>query len=866
MTTVNLGKGDDFPRWKPTKFAPANSSALSGACGADNTIIEERHGRYIYYLIGASSFWRWDRTSDSWQQLASPPTAPATFARLKFSGAVGYFSRVLSATTNTITCTGITGKVLKDYDLVITHGTGKGQQRRITEVSDPTIVDQGTLTAGTTLLLTDTNKTWTVNQFVGMQVKLIGSTGRNQVRKILANTANTITISDANKHAEDTLCNTPLAVTPAAGTIYQIETHVLRVDSNWLVTPDSTSRFKVQSGSIWLASGAGSTPFYTLQMYDIAADQWYTKNVSGGILPAAVTDFDIERCGENASIWERGIATGTHSVTTLQDTTKTWVVNEHAGRYVRIYSGTGEGQLTLISSNTVNTLTFATVSTAPTNTSRYMITGYDAGAVTAAATTAGVSTLTDSSKSWAANRWNNLAVEIVAGTGVGQERVITGTTATQLTVSPMWTTIPDSTSRYVIHGNTDVLLLQGNRAVLNLHSIEDDITVLGRRFEGGAARGVSVQFGEDKPIAVVSATYANPTLTVTTVNPHGYRTGDVIKMRGDTGAGAAINNLAAGYACTVTGATTFTLAVGAGSAAATVTAQSTSTLVDGSKTWTTNQWAGHIVTFNSVQGPAAAVNSALIASNTATTLTFAAATTAPVQGISRYAITAPAAHLFKSAIGAIDAGVATGTQSSTTLQDTSKSWAVGRFVNRRVVMLSGAGQYQELLITANTSNTLTFATAVAPVAGATAYAILQAEGKGTGISLNWIFNNSNSATKGSLITCPLGGGLASYNSLNIQTDQWNLEQPTPNFETLATGAMFAYDGGDYVYFTKDITQRVYRINVNTWEAEPAGTYPYLPGTAIIGNRFEIFETAQGLKYLWLNRHSFQECFVQLLWY
>ena len=78
--------------------------------------------------------------------------------------------------------------------------------------------------------------------------------------------------------------------------------------------------------------------------------------------------------------------------------------------------------------------------------------------------------------------------------------------------------------------------------------------------------------------------------------------------------------------------------------------------------------------------------------------------------------------------------------------------------------------------------------------------------------------------------------------------------------------MYAYDGGDYVYFTKDVTQRVYRLNVNTWEVEPAGIYPYLAGTAIIGNRFEIYETAQGLKYLWLNRHSAQECFVQLLWY
>jgi hypothetical protein len=497
-----------------------------------------------------------------------------------------------------------------------------------------------------------------------------------------------------------------------------------------------------------------------------------------------------------------------------------------------------------------------------------MITGFEAGVVTSAATASGVSTLTDTSKSWPVNRWNNLSVEIVSGTGAGQERVITNTAANALTVSPQWDVIPNTSSKYVIHGNTDTILLQaGGRSALFLHSVEDDITILGRRFEGGAARGVSVQVGEDKPIAVASATYSNPTLTVTTVNPHGYKTGEVVKMRGDTGAGAAINNLAGGYACTVTGATTFTLAVGASSAAVTVPAQSTSTLVDGSKNWATNQWAGHIVTFNSVQGPAAAVNSARIVSNTATTLTFAAAAAAaPVQGISRYSISAPAAHLFKHCVGAMDSGVATGTQSTTTLQDTSKTWPVGAFVGRTLIMLSGTGQYQELAITANTANTLTFGAATAPVAAATAYAILQSQAKGVGISLNWIFDNSEPLTKGSLLTLPRGGALASFHRLNMQSDSWLLDSPMPYFETLGLGSMYAYDGGDYIYFTKDVTQRVFRLNVNTWEVEPAGLWPYIPGAVILGNRFEIFETANKLKYLWLNRHSNQECYVQLLWY
>ncbi len=38
------------------------------------------------------------------------------------------------------------------------------------------------------------------------------------------------------------------------------------------------------------------------------------------------------------------------------------------------------------------------------------------------------------------------------------------------------------------------------------------------------------------------------------------------------------------------------------------------------------------------------------------------------------------------------------------------------------------------------------------------------------------------------------------------------------------------------------------------------------GTAIIGNRMEIFETPDLLKYLWLNRHCAAECFRCLLFY
>ena len=78
--------------------------------------------------------------------------------------------------------------------------------------------------------------------------------------------------------------------------------------------------------------------------------------------------------------------------------------------------------------------------------------------------------------------------------------------------------------------------------------------------------------------------------------------------------------------------------------------------------------------------------------------------------------------------------------------------------------------------------------------------------------------------------------------------------------------MFAYDGTDRIYFTIQATNRVYYLDTDTMQIHSAGMFPYAVGTAIVGNRMEIFETVDGLKYLWLNRHSQVECFRQLLFY
>jgi len=61
-----------------------------------------------------------------------------------------------------------------------------------------------------------------------------------------------------------------------------------------------------------------------------------------------------------------------------------------------------------------------------------------------------ITTLNDTAQSFTTNQFVNFNVSITSGTGAGQTRTITSNTATQLTVSSPWTTIPDISSTYQI--------------------------------------------------------------------------------------------------------------------------------------------------------------------------------------------------------------------------------------------------------------------------------------------------------------------------------------------------------------------------------------------------------------------------------
>jgi hypothetical protein len=877
------------------------------------------------------------------QSLLSPAVAPATFSALAFLQALAPDNNVIAAGSSTITVASNTQQSAKGYDIVIISGTGAGQRRTITAVAEPTIVDTGVVTAVNnvqgTLNITDSTKAWNINQYAGYTFRVTGNTGVGQVRRILSNSATVITMGDITQ--TNKTWNNPSIFSPAinstAGTqaAYAIESQVLTVDSPWATQPDSTSVCRIQSGLVALSSNNGSAPFYTIQVYDPMTDVWYILPSYTTLLASSGTDMGLLSTSEISSIWARGTAAATSTTTSLVDASRgvsaaPWTVNQWVGYWVHITSGTGEGQIRQIISNTANTLTWASAGTAPTATSRYMITGFDAGTATSGAT----SVITDSTKTWATNRWVNYQVRILAGTGIGQVRSIASNTTTALTVITPWTTTPDATSVYVIQGDSNKLYITlGGVAAIPMHNFDSTVATFGREQDWGTARIASASVAGNLPVAISTFANSTTTATATTAHPHQFRVGDLVTVRGATDANFNVTNV---VIATVPTATTFTYIMAGTPTVTTIAAAlTTSTLVDVTKNWTTNQWAGFSVYMNTttLTGASGAGTGQVlrIASNTSNTLTFVVAGTAPVNGVSRYSISA------SGAIGAMDQGVATGTQSTTTLQDTTKvgsftinnslnsnvitvtgvtsgqlyvghavsgtgipvgsviaafgtgtggtgtytlsmpcsstnsgitmasSWVVNGYAGKRLRYIGTSGPV-EVFITSNTNNTLTFGGSTAPVTLQTGYVILEQSVKGQGTSTRWAFGTSDPNFRGKYMFSIRGGGVSGFDRIDLTADRVNTIMTSPASETLTTGTMSAYDGIDRIFFHKDATQRVFSLDVVTGKINGGSMYPYAAPNATIGNRMETFTTKDGLKYLWLNRASFAECYRCLVFW
>lgn len=267
------------------------------------------------------------------------------------------------------------------------------------------------------------------------------------------------------------------------------------------------------------------------------------------------------------------------------------------------------------------------------------------------------------------------------------------------------------------------------------------------------------------------------------------------------------------------------------------TGGTTTTLVDTSKTWFVNQWAGFRFRVTSGTGVGSEV---AIISSTADTLTYLAPGFTP-DSTTRYVI--------MGSFGAVTSGT------TTTITDTSKNWVVNQWAGKRVIITAGTGQRTEVAIASNTANTLTVATITAPDT-TTNYTILSVATRGTGTQIAWASNLTDTKTNGNFLISVRGGNTNTIDRYDIPKDRWdNTSIFSPQSELWNTGASYAYDGVDTLYMSLGTLVNdfiyIHALNLVDMQLEGAFQTTAIQGTAHIGNLMTTTTSPDGGRFLFL---------------
>lgn len=952
----NLKKQIDLPVWEWCRFAPTATTAVSSLT-TGNTL----QNRYLYYQV-SGALYRYDTYSDAWHQLASTPAnTPTIMNNNVLSNSVGHYGQAISGGTNTIQLAGLLGQALIGYKIRILSGTGAGQERTITAVSAPTIHERGMCTSASSTQAIDAStgvglKQWKTNQWKNYQVRIDWGTARTQMRPILWNTQNTLTFSDVNYLTIDEWSNCPLAVaTVANNSFFVIESHQVTVDTNWDVIPDETSNFVILSGGIWnVSQGTTTAPFFSLMYYDVLSDVWYQKSTQSGLKTAVFTagsDLSMERFTENGGVLftETASGGGARYITA----TATLTPMRFANFECRIVGGTGIGQTRTILSNTTSRINLVRDwDTAPDSTSVYQI-WRDVGKIfMIGGGDSAMFMYNQDTDQWSTGKQLDYGqCNQLAAKKNGQDAIaITSITRTATGITGINSTPVAGGSGYNID---DLLTLgTGTGGVVRVTGISSTGAVTSVVLESvGTGYSVSTFATTASPAGgtgcTIGVTAVDYTEYAVTPIAHNFKVGDTVTISGASGTGAAKFNgsyVIKGIPTLTTNLSFSYCSVGdPGAATATIAnSPSTTVLVDCTKNWVPNEHVGKLVQL-STNAILATGQVRRIISNTATTLTWTLAATAPVNGTTRYiiedikpfgtertsvgercgtegfatggstttlvdstknwptnywsktvnrkvrivegtgvgselAITSNTSTTLTFATQSFTPDTTTryvimdafGTATSgttTTLVDSGQNWETNYWVGSRVKFLSGTGQGNEYAITANTSTTLTFATGTAPDVS-TAYAILEATPKTNGIHLDSITGSTDTTINSKYLYAWTGTGTPELSRYNINDEHWYNLSYFPQTETMTTGSMYVYDGVDRIYYVQGITTtaKVMYYDIAKNIVVPSSQPPYGMGAAVSGNRMEIIQTEDGLKYLYLMRASGTEMWRTLLFW
>ena len=270
------------------------------------------------------------------------------------------------------------------------------------------------------------------------------------------------------------------------------------------------------------------------------------------------------------------------------------------------------------------------------------------------------------------------------------------------------------------------------------------------------------------------------------------------------------------------------------------TSGTATTLVDSTKDWRVNQWVNCRVRIVAGTGLG---NESAITANTNTTLTVASWGVATPDATSKYEI--------MDSYGIVTTG---GTNSFT---DSAKNWVASSLVGKRVKIVAGTLQGTEATITANTATTIT--AAVGTTDTSSVYVVYEPIARGVAAEkFDWLCGLSDQTQRGRKIISMFAGAAAvpSIDLYDIPSNTWNTNLMTaPSPITLGSGTMYAYDNADSYFITVGNTGRIYQLDIPTMSIFSSGITPYAHGTVTSRDGIRIVTTDDGLKYLYVQRHS-----------
>lgn len=677
---------------------------------------------FIYYLSG-SAFYKYSANGDGMMPLAWPNVAPATVLSICYTKRRGFHTRVLSATSNTVTIGGLRGPVLNGETIRILQGVGAGQEKVLTWVSD-NIHDSGVIT-GTAAAssLADTTKKWKINQWAGYLVHVQFGTDASQAKRILYNDTTTLYVADANLMPQNPWENQVFAAiapyalpTTTAGsqTHYQICSQTFNVDTAWKTIPDATSFATALTGGIYLVSSAAATPFFTFQYYDCLADNWVSKTCPQGLIVAALgTDVSLERTAKVGT----ALASGTSSAISakgLVDAAKSFEVDRYRNCRVLITGGTGNGQNRRITCNTATALILARAwDITPDATSTYEIWPDFDRIYMAGNGSSAIFANSPENDYWMQGQafddgvTANIACTMKGWTALGVTsgaRLAAGVTGVNA--------VPTAAGSNYLVGDVLTCSVGGTGAQVIVTSVNTTGGVTGiELMNAGTATGFTVGTGRATTGGTgtgctIEITSIGVVCKITTPTNHWFRTGQKVTFAGCTD---ALYNAEYTILC-ANGLTTFDIVTTAAASMAATASQSTTVIVDPTKSWGVNEHAGRLVHVM-VAGIAPTSQVRMVISNTAVALTVAAITAA-VNGTSKYVI------YDSKPFGVAELNRATNQKayghasggSTSTLIDASKNWRVNQWAGYKMRVEAGTGYGSGVItILNNTANTITYA-------------------------------------------------------------------------------------------------------------------------------------------------------------